>query len=446
MFGRRYRSMAPTFCRRVQVAFAASMLIPIVGAAQDSQPATFNLRSPAILSSVGAVPRAMRLTLADAKQAAAQAASDPLKRLGELQVEAARQHRLAARSMYFPNVSTQFFAFRLSEEPGQILTFERPLTGGLLSVPIQAFFQNQNAVNVVVAQPITQLFSIRQLVKIASADENIARAKAGLPVTTVTREVEKNFFALLVAEYELAAAQSDASQVRTLTIADSGPRGTNADTSATLLANRVAELTASLNGLLGLAPDTRLELVPPAPLVENMTLRDALAQAQASPSVEVIEATQTAVKAHAAETATKLQYVPGIAVLGGYLHQHSLADTVLPEDFAYIGVLGTYTLFDSFKREHSIKEAAAQAKAADLGVELVKAKAAAAVKTAYLELERSRVAYVLARGMRSTRDGVTLVSNRPETSRRAQVEADVFRAEFAYRDAYATLTDLIAGK
>jgi hypothetical protein len=35
-------------------------------------------------------------------------------------------------------------------------------------------------------------------------------------------------------------------------------------------------------------------------------------------------------------------------------------------------------------------------------------------------------------------------SNAP--SRRAQAEADVFRAEIAYRDAYATLTTLIAGK
>jgi outer membrane protein TolC len=239
-----------------------------------------------------------------------------------------------------------------------------------------------------------------------------------------------------------------------VTIGDSGPRGTTAqagvlsvETSLTLLANKVAELTASLNGLLGLPPDTRLNLVPPAPLVENMTLNQALAQAQASPSVEIIEAEQTAAKAHAAAKLSKLQYVPGIAVLGGYFHQHILSNTVLPKNFAYVGVLGTYTLFDSFKREHAVKEAAAQEQAADLGVELVKAKAAAAVKTAYFELERSRVAYHLARKMLSTHEGVNFVSNRTDAaSRRAHVEADVFRAEFAYRDAYATLRDLIAGK
>ena len=45
-----------------------------------------------------------------------QAASDPLKRLGELQVEAARQHRLGVRSLYFPSVATQFLNLHLSEQ------------------------------------------------------------------------------------------------------------------------------------------------------------------------------------------------------------------------------------------------------------------------------------------------------------------------------------------
>src|SRR5262249_552937 len=362
-----------------------------------------NLSGPAVISLRNeAHPGVRRITLADA-EALAQAASDPLVRLGQLQVEAARQHRLGVRSMYFPSISTQSVALHLTETPGQIPTFQRPLTGALISVPIQAFFQNQNLFNVVATQPITQLWSIRQLVKIARADENIAMAKAGMPVTAATRQVEKNYFDLLVAERELAAANSDGTKARTgwVTIGGSGPLGTRAqqgdalraDTSAALLTNKVAALTASLNGLLGLASDTRLELVPPAPLVEHMTLTDALAQAQASPPVEVIEAEQTAVKAHAAAKLSKLDYVPGVAVMGGYLHQDVLSETVLPESFAYVGVLATYTLFDSFKRQHAIKEAAANEEAAELGVQLAKAKAAAAVKSAYFDLERSRDAY-----------------------------------------------------
>jgi hypothetical protein len=94
-----------------------------------------------------------------------------------------------------------------------------------------------------------------------------------------------------------------------------------------------------------------------------------------------------------------------------------------------------------------MKEAAANEEAADLGVRLAKEKAAAAVKSAYFELERSRDAYYLARKMLTAHEGVSFVSNRSDAqSSRAREEADMFRAEIAYRDAYATLTSLITGK
>src|SRR5262245_4298037 len=360
--------------------------------------------------------------------------------------------------MYFPSVSTQLFALHLTETPGQILTLQRPLTGALISVPITAVFQNQNAVNVVATQPITQLFAVHQLVKVAQADENIAKAKAGMPVTAASRQVEKNFFDVLIAERELAAATADASKARTgwVTIGDSGSPGTaaqqdaalRAETAEALIAGKVTTLTASLNGLLGLPANTRLELVAPGPLVETLTLNAALAQAQASPSLEVIEAEQTAAKAHAAAKIPKLEYVPGVAVLGGYLHQDVLSEVILPESFAYVGVLATYTLFDGLKREHGVREAAANVQAAEIGVQLAKAKAAAAVKSAYFELERSRDAYFLARHMLSTtHSSLSLVSDTQGAgSRRARAEADVFRAEITYREAYGTLTKLMSGK
>src|SRR5215510_214456 len=436
----------------------ASVLFSTIASAQESQPPAPSPGGPVVFRLAGDMPAdVVRLSLNDAQQRA-QAANDPLVRLGQLQVEAARQHRLGVKSMYFPSVTTQFVNLHLNETPGQLFTFRRPLQGRLISVPVSVIFQDSTTVNVVATQPITQLFAVRQLVNIAEADENIAKAKAGMPLTSLARQVEKNFFDLLVGQRELAAAASDARRVRTswVKIGDSGSLGTvaqqadalRAATAEALIAGKVATLSASLNGLLGLAPDTRLELVPPAPLVENLTLNDVLAQAQASPSSELVEAGQTFVKARSATKLTKLAYVPGVAVVGGYVHQDTLTDIVLPESFAYVGVFATYTLFDSLKRERSIKEAAAQEEAAALGVQLARAKVASAVKGAYFELERSRDAYSLARRMLSTTDtGVSLVSDTEDAeSRRAQAEADVFRPEITYREAYATLTSLIADR
>jgi len=454
MFGRGHSRIHRLY-RHVTFAVVVSLPFAIAAAAQDSQPTSPDTNGPARLKIPGDAPAdVLSLSLTDAQQRA-QVASGPLQRLGELQVEAARQHRLGVKSMYFPAITTQFMNLHMSETPGELLTFQRPLTGGLLSVPVGVVLQDQTAVNVVVTQPITQLFGVRQLVKIARADENIARAKAGMPVAEVSQKVEKNFFDLLVAQRELAAVSADAKQVRArfVRIGDVGlpaqqADGGRAETARTLAADKVMTLTASLNELLGLAPDTRLELVPPAPLLENLTLKDALAQGQATPPVAVVEAEQTAVKAHSAAKLAKLEYGPSIAIMGGYLHQQVLTNTVLPEDFGYVGVVATYTLFDSFKREHSVKETAAQAQAADLGAQLARDKAAAALKTAYFELERTRDAYLLARQMLSTpRIGVSFVSNGTDAeSSRARAEADTFRAEIEYRQAYTALTNLMSGR
>lgn len=456
MLRRGYSPINCTTGGRVMTALALSLLFAMVVAAQETQPPPPNGNGPAVLSMPKDAPVDTRtLTLPDAQQRA-QLASAPLVRLGELQVEAARQHRLGVTSMYFPAITTQFDALHLSERPGELLAFQRPLTGGLLTVPVGVVFQDQTLVNVIVAQPITQLFGVRQLVKIARADENIARAKAGMPVEAVARQVEKNFFDLLVAQRELEAVTADAKTVRT-GWARFGGAGTlgpaaqqadtlRADASRALATGKVTALTASLNELLGLAPDTRLELVPPAPLVENLTLKDALTQA--SPQVAVIEAEQTAVKAHSAAKLAKLEYGPGIAIMGGYTHQRILGETVLPENFAYVGVVGTYTLFDSLKRERTVKETAAQAQAAELGAQLEREKAAAALKTAYFELERSRDAYYVARQMLSVpHTAVSFVSAGPDAeSNRARAEADVFRTEMGYREAYTALTRLMAGR
>jgi outer membrane protein TolC len=424
-------------------ALIVSVLFTTIASAQEWQPAAPGPSGPVVFRLAGDIAAdVVRLSLTDAQQRA-QVASAPLVRLGELQVEAARQHRLGVKSMYFPAFTTQFLNLHLSETPGELLTFQRPLAGSLVTVPIAAVFQDQTAFNVVVTQPITQLFGVRQLVKIARADENIARAKAGMPVAELSRDVEKSFFELLVAQRELAAAAADAKKITTSWVRADALR---IETSRTLAAGKVTALMSSLNGLLGLAPDTRLELVPPAPLVENLTLKDALAQA--SPTLDVVQAEQTAVKARAGARLAKLEYGPGIAVIGGYTHQRVLNSTVLPEDFAYVGVVATYTLFDSFKREHTVRETAAQAKAAEIGAQLARDKAAVALKTAYFELERSRDAYYLARQMLSAaQGGIRLVADSTDgESNRARAEADVFRAEIAYRSAYTELTGLMAGR
>jgi outer membrane protein TolC len=321
-------------------------------------------------------------------------------------------------------------------------------------VPVNVIEQDQTAVNVSVVQPITPIFAVRQLVKIARADENIARAKAGMPVAERAGLVEKTYFDLLVAERQLAGASVEARMVQARLTAG-GPSVTRVSSaqqldivstakSLSFAAGTVKQLTASLNEMLGLPTGTRLELVPPEPLVEHLSLEEAVGQAT-SVSVDVIEAQQTAVKARAGSTLSKMEYFPSIAIVGGYAHQSAI-NVVLPEDFAYVGVIATYTIFDSGKRERGVKERSAQVQAADLAVQLNKQKAAAAVRTSYLELERSRELVQLARRLAPAPRVIeaTYVSdNRDADPAQSKVEAELLRAELEYRQAYARVKSLM---
>src|SRR5215471_11909101 len=125
------------FERRCVLPLAIAVLLASGAAAQDTPHIPPRAYLPAILQIPDNTQPDVRLiTLTDAQQQA-QVANSALVRLGELQLEAARQHRLGVKSLYFPSVSTQADYLHPSESPGQIFSVQRPFTGGLLSVPVQ---------------------------------------------------------------------------------------------------------------------------------------------------------------------------------------------------------------------------------------------------------------------------------------------------------------------
>jgi cell division protein YceG involved in septum cleavage len=82
-------------------------------------------------------------------------------------------------------------------------------------------------------------------------------------------------------------------------------------------------------------------------------------------------------------------------------------------------------------------------------VQLTKAKVAGAVKTGYLRLERSRQLYHLARRMVSGARVVAasyLPDGEDMDPARAKLEAELFRADLEYRQAYAQVKNLISGQ
>ena len=212
-------------------------------------------------------------------------------------------------------------------------------------------------------------------------------AKAGMPVETAS-SVEKGYYALLVAQRQLELARANAAVLRNkqLLASNATMLPSDEDTSGAAKAlvitnSKVKELTASLNLLLGYPLEGELELVIPVTQMEEISLKAAADKAMAA-NPEVVEAEQTVAKAHAASKLSKLDYVPDVAVLGGYAYN---ANTIpaLPRDFSFIGIMGSYNLFDFGKREHTIKERTAQVSMSETALELTKAKVAAAVKSSF---------------------------------------------------------------
>ena len=389
------------------------------------------------------------LTLQQAQQVAAQPDA-LLARIAGLEVEAAVQRRHQARADYFPKISAAFANLHFNKFLGQEIAIGRPFREGTFSAALPLFGQDMTFVAVTAAQPLTPLFKVREAVAYARADENIARAKATLPVTQRADAIEKNYFELLLAQKEMALAAAHVLQARagrgtgtpTLVSLRVEPSATEAGASRALQAasDKVRELTASLNELLGWPGDTPLTLEPPAPLAEALSLQTAVATALAA-NPDVIEAEQTVVKAEAGRNLSKLDYVPDIAIVGGYTFQDEVIP-FLPRDFSFIGVMGSYNLFDFGKREALVKERRAQLEMAHTAVELTRQKVAAAVRTSYLKLEESRRANELARhstGSVTLLDAASPADNLDIRVAEIQRSLEALRLDMQHREAYAAL-------
>jgi hypothetical protein len=153
---------------------------------------------------------ARRITLEQVKQQRfVDPATSPLARLGQLSIEAAKQHRLGLQADYFPKLGATVANLHYSEFLGQVLSLRRPIAGSLVQVSVPLFSQNQTIAAITFTQPITPLFMVNQAVRIARADERIAIAKAGASVTKNIRdtEIEEVYFRLLIAQRQLISAE-----------------------------------------------------------------------------------------------------------------------------------------------------------------------------------------------------------------------------------------------
>jgi outer membrane protein TolC len=398
-------------------------------------------------------PDVRSITLEEAKAKAA--GGTAISKVASLGIDAAKYHRQATQADYFPKLSADFLNLHYNKFMGEKVQLVNRRTGEpILGFGVPLLGKNETAVALTVIQPVTQLLQVRQAVNVARADEEIAKAKGAQMAAQVSENVERAYFGLLIAQKHHLVAENKVERLtggaqlaRTVAM----PVGKTMESETAFVEatkelveadSEIQEWSRSLNVLIGVPPDTKLILAVPEPITEVVSLIQATQQAVTN-SPEVVEAEQTLVKARAASRLSKLQYVPGVAVMGGYFNQAPQpAVPLLPNDFSFIGFIATFDIFDFGKREKTVSERHAQVAMAEAGVAMAKTKVAANVQKSFLDLQRTQKLRDLTRRLAAGYDEAALENS----SARAAVEAEMFQAELEYRSAYTQLKRLVDGR
>jgi outer membrane protein TolC len=426
------------------------------------QPSTHGESS---MSQAGAVTASgpLRITL---EEAMARAVACHALVAASAGVSAAQWRHKALQSDYFPRVGAYLVNLHFNKFMGDtIQLFRRGIIFPTVSRTVPLFDKDMTFVGPTVTQPLTPLFKIHEAVRIAKADERIAQAKADAVSIQLAADVERAYFDLLIAQRRQAEARANVEIAeRKLQIASAAAAPADGvveretailEAKKALLAasDKVKELTSSLSGLTGLPEEARMELIPPPPVVLEADYSPQQTQQPQKPrpviayNPEIVEAEETVVKAKAAHRLAKLEYVPDAVITGGYMFQTGVP--ILPDDFSWIGVVATWTVFDFGKRERTIKERGAQVTMAKANLEMVRAKVAAAAQKTVVDLDRTRRILELTRQVASLRRAATTRDQDPGPEAKAalaKAEAEMFQAELDYRTAYAQMKRAAGGQ
>ena len=445
----------------LSVALTASHIagFGVARAAAEGPPAN----APAAVSVPASV---VHLTLDEAKQRAL--ANNKLLNLAALNAQSKAFAVKAAQADYFPKVIGSAVYLHFNDDLGTVLATQgrtisgprgRPLaTFPATAIDVPVLNQDSSYANVGVVQPLTDLLKVRQGVKIARADEQIAQAQQEEGIRKVASGVEQLYWGLLaVRRIQAGAAEGlrGAEMVAKTGSLEARTALVEARQAVQEVDKQAADLQEQLDGLLDLPSCTSLDLVePPLPLLPFRCADDVTGLALAS-SPEVREAQETIGKAQAALAAGKLDFVPSIGLVGGYVNQTGLS--YVQQDIGYVGVVGSYTFVDWGKRRNVVRERENLVAMATLKLAQTQDDVRQKAEKAFRELGESQEALKTAEEMVGLRKEAEKKATTPEamtnpaaldvllkaTKKRAEAEVDAVKADLAYRQAYVDLMNMV---
>lgn len=428
--------------------YAALVLLALISGRAGAQEVLPTIHVRAAMADV------QRVTLEEARQRAL--ANNKLISLAAMNAHGKEFAINAARADYFPKIVGTSVLFEFSEPLGTVFATRGRPALGIPPVQLAAHVLNQesNFNSVYAAQPITALFLVRQGVRIAEADQQIAQAELDKGTRALLMGVEQLYWGLVAAQHiraGLVEAAKQSAPLAGLKLPDVQVALLEGQQSLQQVEAQIADLEEQMNNLLDNPPCTKLEMAEPPPPTLCVGCVDELISLAIATSPEVHSAEQDVVKANAAVKAAKVAYYPDVAVLGGAFNQQA-ADYIQPEA-AFIGVVANYTFVDWGKRRNVLRERENLVSMACLKLDQTRDEVRQKAMKAFREFEENRDALKTAQEMVEGRQAVVkklttpTVMQHPEPLLKASkdlmtAEVDLIKADMAVRVSAAQVMSL----
>jgi outer membrane protein TolC len=396
-------------------------------------------------------------------------------RIARLKVTENEQKKAGEHAAYFPSITNQSNAVRITELEGVGIPAGAFGTVGGSLVPSQNVNlpQGQRTLlssGTMVAQPLTQLVRIHAQNQIAAAELSGSRDDLKKAEDGVALQVHALYFGILIAGLQKQAAEQQsayaAEQLRenqddvlngsALRVAAiQGRAGVLESRQAALTADlQISDLMTELNDLFGLPLDTKLDLDTNLPSNFEVLPREEYVHTAWSENPEVMAAEESVRKTQAGVAAAKAAYIPNVTAYARQSYQDGVP--FLVRNFGEFGVLLNWDVFDFGKRRAAVREREAQLAQARENLERLKDEVAVSIERSYNKLTRTKSMVEVANQVVALRqenerlaqnqltEGVVLASEHRQASAATyKARADLLQADLGYLLAWAELQQAI---
>lgn len=423
-------------------------------------------------AAASAAPR--RITLDEAVQLALK--NNSAVRLASLKVREAEAKAGQARANYFPQLANESSLYNILERQRLVLPAGSlgvvPQLGAIPPAATTVFQGGRSLLlsQTTLAQPLTQLWKIREANTAARAEAGLAGALAERARVEVAARVKELYYTLLglearrhAAEAAVAAAEERYKEARDAVETGTALEVKQMQARTSLVEARQAALTlevqtedavAEFNELLGLAQDTEPVLEAAGEVAALPPLEDLLRKAAAH-NPELAAAELNLERARRGVAAAKADRIPEIGLFAQHIYQNGVP--FLASNNGVAGLRLNYSVFDWGKKGAVVREREALLAQAEEERRRVSRRVAIDVEKAYRKVKRVSGLATLAReALAVRREALRIAADQVELglcgqaayeearAAAAAAEADLAAAEYQVHAALADL-DRLAG-